>query len=65
MSTRTLKNIDYFRSYLKFRKTLKFGFFLQELLQNLFSSFFISKRILMAFDLLKEQILLLTELKLR
>ena len=27
MSLRTLKNVDYFESYLKFKKTLKFGLF--------------------------------------
>ena len=31
----TFKNVDYFESYLKFKKTLKFGLFLQYLLQNL------------------------------
>ena len=35
MSPRTLKNVDYFKSYLKFKKTLKFGLYLQYLLQNL------------------------------
>ena len=29
MSPRTLKNVDYFGYYLKFKKTLKFGHFLQ------------------------------------
>ena len=29
MSLRTLKNIDYFESYLKFKKSLKFALFLQ------------------------------------
>ena len=27
MSPRILKNVDFFESYLKFKKTLKFGFF--------------------------------------
>ena len=27
ISTRTLKNIDYLKTYLKFKKTLKFGLF--------------------------------------
>ena len=35
ISPRTLKNVEYFESYLKFKKTLKFGLFLQYLLQNL------------------------------
>ena len=35
MSPRTLKNVAYFESYLKFNKTLKFRLFLQNLLQNL------------------------------
>ena len=65
---RTLKNDDYFQSYLKCKKTLKFRLFLQYLLQNLTKLLhpgFISWRILMAFNSLKEQILSITELKLR
>ena len=59
MSLRTLKNVDCFESYLKFKKTLKFGLFLQSFLQNLTKrvhSRLILKIILMAFTLLRVQI---------
>ena len=35
ISPRTLKHVDYFESYLKFQKTLKFLLILKYLLQNL------------------------------
>ena len=68
MSPRTLKNVDYFESYLKFKKTLKFELFVQQLLQNLTKRLYsgiILKIIWMAFNLLRIQISSLTELKLR
>ena len=39
MSPKTLKNVDYFERYLKFKKTLKFELFLQYLLINWTNSF--------------------------
>ena len=35
MNPRTLKNVNCFKSYLEFMKTLKFGLFLPYFLQNL------------------------------
>ena len=68
ISPRTIKNVDYFETCLKFKKTLKSGLVFQQLLQNLMErlhSGLILKIIWLPFNLLRIQILSLTELKLR
>ena len=69
MSSRKLKNVDYFGSYLKFKKTLKFGLFftIPSSKFNEMTSFWIHiiESFHIEFNSLREQILSLIELKLR